>query len=485
MALLVACWLLALHAISIHAPFLNPCFSHDTCESCNTDSRLAAEYKTSLDTQKGKKHCVLRQSATIFDENDTFSPPTSTATPSAGEQRAGFAITPASFGIKAYTGHTTSFSISVTPKTTQKLDVYFLLHLTTDSERIIDQFKKEIDKIVEELLKIDRSVKIGFGKFSDTSVFPFVKLPLGATSTPGEMKGYVFKNIQKLTQATEHPTAARETAKQAKIAASGAPDDESLQVALREAETLKTGKEEAWTNYIKGIKVNTMVNQAHFDQSANDAIDEPESVLDAIAQVTDCANIIGWRNTNDIYKLMIVVTDTESKRAGHGNIIGNYAPNDGKCKTSDREQILKTLKTDYIHPHLLEKSLSEKNIRVLILTKSELVDYYTRLTESFKHQVVGIQNYGEFTKAGMLTDKIKTVASNVYRVFDPKQNRAIKFNVDDLKSKFHVTTVLRCTHEDPGNEESLFCPDVSVNNAVTLSVSVTDFKSNCGSKRIL
>ncbi|KII63049.1 hypothetical protein RF11_09663 [Thelohanellus kitauei] len=96
----------------------------------------------------------------------------------------------------------------------------------------------------------------------------------------------------------------------------------------------------------------------------------PKSVLDAIAQFESSAD------DDKLIRLMIVVTESSSKRSGHGD--------------------------DYIHPHLLGQSLLKNNIRVLILTNSTKIKHYEVLTESFKHQVIDILDYATLNSAKLM-----------------------------------------------------------------------------------
>ncbi|KII63047.1 Integrin beta-3 [Thelohanellus kitauei] len=70
--------------------------------------------------------------------------------------------------------------------------------------------------------------------------------------------------------------------------------------------------------------------------------DDAEAVLDAMIQVSECSDKIGWEQGNDVMRLMIVVTQSKSKLAGPGNIIAFYNPHDGKCKMGN-SQVLKTM----------------------------------------------------------------------------------------------------------------------------------------------
>ncbi|KII68617.1 Integrin beta-2 [Thelohanellus kitauei] len=102
----------------------------------------------------------------------------------------------------------------------------------------------------------------------------------------------------------------------------------------------------------------------------------PKSVLDAMAQVSECEETFeSSTDVDKLIRLMIVVTETSSKRAGHGDIIGLFHPSDGQCKIRAEDNVT-SADMDYIHPHMLGQSLSKNNIRVLILTNSTKIKHY-------------------------------------------------------------------------------------------------------------
>ncbi|KII66317.1 hypothetical protein RF11_14207 [Thelohanellus kitauei] len=131
----------------------------------------------------------------------------------------------------------------------------------------------------------------------------------------------------------------------------------------------------------------------------NNALDEPECLLDAMLQIK-------LDHENSSMHLMIVITESGSKRAGHGD--------------------------DYIHPHILGESLSNNNIRVLFLIQPSKLEHYKILSESFKQQVVGIVDYSSITAVSLNT--------TIHRA--DRQGRMIKFNLDHLKSKFDTKTYI-------------------------------------------
>ncbi|KII71553.1 Integrin beta-2 [Thelohanellus kitauei] len=430
MVLSVSVVLVALNAISSISQLIkNPCFDFDTCDTCISHPRckwivnMTASYAKSPDTHKGRHHCVLKSSSTI-DEADVYGPVTDTPAPDSVNQ-GGLNIDINHERIISQPDNDIEFNVKVMPKPATKLNVYFLVHLTENLQTFTNQIKSNFDAIVNDLKAVDRNVMMGIGKFSDIPVFPFVKLPTITTDNPNpEMPGYVFRNIQALD----------------------------------------------------AVPTNTLTWKTHFTGSANGALDQPESVLDAMMQASECKDFIHWSEGEDVFRLMIVITDSQSKRAGHGNIIGHYRPNDGKCKMKVEEDTLKTINTDYVHPHLLEKSLSKNNIRLLILTDEDNVPYYKLLTESFRHQVIEVVDYATLDTDVKLRKKIEVAAK--------AQTRPIKFNLDHLKSEYDVSHFLECPNSDTKDSKSLECPSVAPNAIAKLSVHVRYSKSNFNAQHI-
>ncbi|KII63816.1 hypothetical protein RF11_15051 [Thelohanellus kitauei] len=111
------------------------------------------------------------------------------------------------------------------------------------------------------------------------------------------------------------------------------------------------------------------MNEKHLKVHTTTQIDQPGSVLDAMAQATKC----------------------------QAAIIGLFHPSEGQCKIRKNENVAKTdtvrlSKTqDYIHPHLLGTILARNNIRVLILTHKDHIKYYESFNtkDSSSHNMEG------------------------------------------------------------------------------------------------
>ncbi|KII61151.1 Integrin beta-2 [Thelohanellus kitauei] len=301
MALLVVYALLSFLSVSINAQLIkNPCFDFNTCDSCISHPlckwiiNMNDEYSASPDTQMGKQHCILRDAKIKVVASHIKEAPL-VRDPGESVKQGGLNINPSNLKSESAIGDKIPFRITVRPIEAIKLNIYFLVHLTNNLEAIKNLILEKFDATLRELKAIqgiNPNIMIGIGKFSDIPVFPFVKLPAGGSSG-NEMPGYVFSNMQSLIEVPEN-----------------------------------------LANF-----------KSHFQGSDNRAIDQPESVLDAMAQVSECKDIIKWNMDDDVFRLLIVITDSKSKRAGHGNIIGHYRPNDGSCKLTTEKQTLKTIKT--------------------------------------------------------------------------------------------------------------------------------------------
>ncbi|KII63811.1 Integrin beta-2 [Thelohanellus kitauei] len=200
----------------------------------------------------------------------------------------------------------------------------------------------------------------------------------------------------------------------------------------------------------------------HLEARDSLGLDQPESVLDAIAQVTHCLRYVGMDVvSNEAARLIIIITDSSSKRAGHGDIIGLFRPSDGYCKIGQSENVAMT-DTDYFHPHFLGNRLSDNNIRVLFLTHKSKIKHYEVLTESFKHQVVGILDY-----VSVDSKKLKEIIDDAV-----EQKRRIQFNMDQLKSHFDVDTDLECPTPKTSDSHPLECSNVEPGGKVKITIKM-------------
>ncbi|KII66759.1 Integrin beta-2 [Thelohanellus kitauei] len=206
-------------------------------------------------------------------------------------------------------------------------------------------------------------------------------------------------------------------------------------------------------NNTQPLSHNISFVKKHLVGGKNQAIDEPESVLDAMAQASECPQI-GWDRSDDVMRLMIVITETGSKRSRHGDIIGIINPNDGECKMDDLS-LLETMDTDYIHPHILGESLSRNAIRVL--------------TESFRHQVMGIKDFNKITG----TSLISIIENSV------QQARTIKFNIEFMMSELQVQHTLTCPSSKNAVTNALECPTVDIDQIAKLSLTINYNKRVC------
>ncbi|KII72544.1 hypothetical protein RF11_04359 [Thelohanellus kitauei] len=235
------CVIIVIYWISVNSLLpKNPCFYLETCDTCIVDPLCMwvtkmDDYIHSPYTQKGMRHCVLRESKTVFKPEDVYQSQQSVkrSHPSTVNE---FRINPYKIEISSGAVDEIRFDVTVKPKQANRLNLYFLIHCTTALENIFGIISSNLDAIYADLttpLRFPRT-KMGIGEFVDIPNFPFIK----------------------------------------------------------------------------------------------------------------------WDDEFETTRLMIVVTDISSKRAGHGDMIGLFHPSEGQCKIRNNETAAKT-DTDYIHPHLL------------------------------------------------------------------------------------------------------------------------------------
>ncbi|KII63819.1 hypothetical protein RF11_15056 [Thelohanellus kitauei] len=265
--------ILVIHCISIQTWLpKNQCFDFDTCDTCIMDPLCMwvtkmDDYIRSPDTQKGMRHCVLRESKTLFKPEDVYQsqPSIKRSNPLYSKE---LIIDPYMIKISSGAADEIRFDVTVTPRKANRLNIYFLIHRTTSLKDFFGIISSNLDGLYADLTKPFHfpRTKMGIGEFVDVPYFPFVRAP-----------------------------------------------------------------------FSKGNK--------------------------------------SWDDDFETTRLMIVVTDISSKRAGHGDIIGLFHPSEGQCKIINDENVANT-DTDYIHPHLLGDILMKRKIRVLFLTHKSHIKHY-------------------------------------------------------------------------------------------------------------
>ncbi|KII75051.1 hypothetical protein RF11_13652 [Thelohanellus kitauei] len=204
-------------------------------------------YINSSDTQKGRQHCVLKKSFTNFSPYHIYDPKPKVELID-GQNKYGLNIEPSEVKISSRAG-LGEFEIWVSPEAPKKtnLNIYFLVHLSIDLEDILAMIKNNLDEIgmkgfgmlVKDLIGSFPNMMIGIGKFADIPIFPFVKLLSKDSKTD-----YVFQNLQSLTKD------------------------------------------------MSKVKVLVNMRKKYLSGEQNQALDEPESVLDAMAQASECSQIV-------------------------------------------------------------------------------------------------------------------------------------------------------------------------------------------------
>ncbi|KII63812.1 hypothetical protein RF11_15047 [Thelohanellus kitauei] len=143
------------------------------------------DYMNSLDTLKGRRHCVLRESKTRFKTEDVHDPVKSVRL-SGSFQKNELFITPYAVAISSRAGDQLQFDIKVKTIGGNKVNIYFLVHRTAALANILGVVYNNIAEIFADINASQRfpGSKIGIGEFSDIPKFPFVSVP----STEDEKK---------------------------------------------------------------------------------------------------------------------------------------------------------------------------------------------------------------------------------------------------------------------------------------------------------
>ncbi|KII72534.1 hypothetical protein RF11_04349 [Thelohanellus kitauei] len=129
----------------------------------------------SLDTQKGMRHCVLRESKTLFKPEDVEDPKP-LIQPRGFIQINELEITSYDYFIWSRAGDEITFDIKAKTFGTKKVNIYFLVERSAALEDIFGTISNNIDEMCIESERFPGS-KIGIGEFADIPYFPFVQVP--------------------------------------------------------------------------------------------------------------------------------------------------------------------------------------------------------------------------------------------------------------------------------------------------------------------
>ncbi|XP_013181029.1 PREDICTED: integrin beta-PS-like [Papilio xuthus] len=231
-------------------------------------------------------------------------------------------IRPQQYNVDLRIGQKINFDFSYDAAKNYPVDIYFLIDVSNSMYEIKRRVADQSKRIFMTLSNLTNNVYLGLGTFVEKNVLPFTS-EINSNET-----AYSFRHQVKLT--------------------------------------------ESYDNF-KTVLSKTPLRKNY---------DEPESALDALAQVMACKEEIGWRTQSR--KIVVLLTDASYHVAGDGKAGGIIKPYDGKCYTKNGVY-LNEAKMDYPSVGIINKLARDEQIIVVFAVESKVQNRYTKLSHALRH----------------------------------------------------------------------------------------------------
>ncbi|XP_067927846.1 integrin beta pat-3-like [Watersipora subatra] len=254
------------------------------------------------------------------------------------------------------------------------VDLYYLMDL---SQSMKDDKVKVANlgiQLAEEMRKITKDVRLGFGSFVDKVLMPYVNtLPDRLVSPCSDCESpYSFKHRLVLTDNTS-----------------------------------------AFADKVDATQV-----------SGN--LDEPEGGFDALMQAIVCDSVIGWRANSR--KMLIFSTDSPFHSAGDGKLGGVVEPNDGQCHMENNEYTWAG-KQDYPSISQIAAKVEDKNMNVIFAVTEDQQGRYNALSEVISSSVTGKLANDSRNIVELVRGNYQKISSKVVMMIRRKAERNEYLNV--------------------------------------------------------
>ncbi|XP_045617424.1 integrin beta-PS [Procambarus clarkii] len=219
------------------------------------------------------------------------------------------------------------------------VDLYYLMDLSKSMEDDKESLSKLGAQLAEEMQKITKNFKLGFGSFVDKVVMPYVSTVPERLQAPCTncASPYGFRNALPLT--TNAEAFAREVQ----------------------------------------------------DAPVSGNLDAPEGGFDAIMQAIVCQKHINWRQ--EARRLLVFSTDAGFHYAGDGKLGGIVKPNDGECHMDLKgEYYTHSTLQDYPSVSQINQVTKEHKMNLIFAVTEEQSSVYSRLS-----QMIEGSSQGELT----------------------------------------------------------------------------------------
>ncbi|KAK8725734.1 hypothetical protein OTU49_010446 [Cherax quadricarinatus] len=219
------------------------------------------------------------------------------------------------------------------------VDLYYLMDLSKSMEDDKESLSKLGAQLAEEMQKITKNFKLGFGSFVDKVVMPYVSTVPEKLQAPCKdcASPYGFRNALPLTSNADA--------------------------------------------FAKKVQ----------DAPVSGNLDAPEGGFDAIMQAIVCQENINWRQ--EARRLLVFSTDAGFHYAGDGKLGGIVKPNDGKCHMDDDgEYYTHSTLQDYPSVSQINQVAKEHKMNLIFAVTAEQSSVYSRLS-----QMIEGSSQGELT----------------------------------------------------------------------------------------
>lgn len=382
--------LLTIFLISFQSTFAqtseqqNPCVSRETCHECiRADPSCAWCTQHGFSDETNKARCDFYKSLI----NEGCDPkkihfPLSVVNVTESKEFSDQALSPDSavqlrpkrITLKLRPNDTQRFYTEFKQAVDYPVDLYYLMDLSKSMEDDKDKLGLLGNRLAEEMQKITRNFRLGFGSFVDKTVMPYISMVEEKRREPckGCVAPYGFRNHMPLA------------------------DDSEIFV--------------------------TKVKETNI--SGN--LDAPEGGFDAIMQAIVCTKEIGWRQ--DSRKLVVFSTDSSFHYAGDGKLGGIVKPNDGECHMRQGEYT-ESVNQDYPSISQINQKVMDYYVNLIFAVTANQVHIYEKLSTLVKGSSTGMLKNDSSNIVDLVKAEYQKITSSVELIDDYKG--------DDIKLEYY------------------------------------------------
>lgn len=269
------------------------------------------------------------------------------------------------------------------------VDLYYLMDLSKSMEDDKDKLASLGNLLAEQMVKITRNFRLGFGSFVDKTVMPYVSTVKAKLEQPctGCAAPYGFKNHMPLNESTDQ-----------------------------------------------------FAKEVH-DARVSGNLDAPEGGFDAIMQSIVCGSKIGWRPKSR--KMLVFSTDSGFHYAGDGKLGGIVTPNDGICHLDDNGYYTESTVQDYPSLSQLRHKISEMKVNIIFAVTAGQVSVYRELSKNLEGAYTGQLENDSSNVVQLVRDQYEQITSEVELKDNASSNVIVTYYSKCLGNKLEKTNVCK------------------------------------------